>query len=192
VESLTAALSAGDERAIRSLLYATTDPERHMVDAMVAMSQSIARLRPVAAKRYGAEAARTVTGDPAASAADQHAKLEGAYVQLAGDVAHVTFPDPAADPINLRRVDGTWRVPVAAHAANLPPEELDQRAADLTAAAKVIDEVTALCQGGKWQTPNDVAIALQERVLKAQQSRLPAATTQATTRPAATAPTTQK
>jgi hypothetical protein len=184
VESLSAALAAGDGPKIRSLLYATTDPERRMVDAMVAMSQAIARLRPVVSKRFGDEPAKQVTGDPAARAADQHAKLESAYVQTAGDTAHVTFPDPLTDPITLRRIDGQWRVPVAAHAPNLSPEQLDQRAADLTTAAQAIDEVTTLCQGGKWHTPNDVLIAIQERILKAQQDRLPRPVTRPTSAPA--------
>jgi hypothetical protein len=184
VESLTTALAAGDAPRIRSLLYATTDPERRMVEAMVAMSQSIARLRPVVSTRFGDEPAQQVTGDPAARAADQHAKLESAYVQTAGDTAHVTFPDAATDPITLRRLDGRWRIPVASHAPNLSPEQLDQRAADLITAAHAIDEVTTLCQGGKWHTPNDVLIAIQEHILKAQQARLPRPVTQPTSAPA--------
>lgn len=159
-----------------------------MVDAMVAMSESIARLRPVAEKRYGVEAAKNVTGDAAASAAEQHAKLESAYVQVAGDVAHVTFPDATVDPITLKRVGGKWRVPVGEHAPKLSPEEMERRAGDLTAAARVVDEVTGLCQGGKWQTPNDVVIAIQERILKAQQARLPAATQPSMTTAPATRP----
>ena len=43
VEALTNGLATGDAAAIRGALYATTDPERHMVDAMVAMSEAIAR-----------------------------------------------------------------------------------------------------------------------------------------------------
>jgi hypothetical protein len=114
-------------------------------------------------------------------------------VQINGDTAHVTFADPVTDPITLRRIDGRWRIPVADKAANLPPGELDQRAADLAVAAKIIEEVTTLCEGGKWPTPNDVAIAIQERILHAQQARLPA--TQPTTQPATqptTAPATQQ
>jgi hypothetical protein len=186
VESLTNAMSAGDVTAIRSILYAATDGERKMVDAMAAMSRSIARLRPIAAKRYGEVPARAVTGDPAASATEQHAKLEGAYQQVEGDVARLTFADPAVDAIVLRRVEGRWRVPVADKAAGLSPEELETRAADLALAAGVIEEVAALCEGGKWQTPNDVSIAIQERILKAQQALVPEThpSTTPSTRPA--------
>jgi hypothetical protein len=180
-ESLTTAMSNGDIAVIRSVLYATTDSERKMVDAMAAMSAAVARLRPIVIKRYGEVPARTVTGDPAAAAADQHARLEGAYQRIDGETARLTFADPAVDAIVLRKIEGRWRVPVADKAADLSPAEVEMRAADLMLAAGVVEEVAALCDGGKWQTANDVAIAIQERILKAQQARIPP---DAATRPA--------
>lgn len=173
-ESLTAAIASGDAATLHDLLYAATPAERHMADAMIAMSKAIARLRPIAIQRYGEVPARIVTGDPDASASEQHAKLESAFQQIDGDTARLAFPDPAADPIKLRRIDGRWRFSIADRAAGLSPEELETRAADLSSAASIVEEVATLCQGGKWQTPNDVVIAIQERILKAQQARLPA------------------
>ncbi|HZZ45012.1 MAG TPA: hypothetical protein VFE58_18900 [Tepidisphaeraceae bacterium] len=174
VESLSTALSAGDAATIRSILYAKTDSEKHMVDAMIAMSEAIARLRPVAIKRFGEVPARLVTGDLDASAADQHAKLESAFQQIEEDTAHLTFPDQTTDAITLKKIGGKWRIPVSEKAGKLSPVELETRAADLNSIAKSIDEVTVLCAGGKWQTPNDIVIAIQEHVLEAQKAHLPA------------------
>jgi hypothetical protein len=83
-------------------------------------------------------------------------------------------------------VDGKWTIPVSEKAAKLSEEELGTRAADLDASAKVVEQVADLCEGGKWATANDVSIAIQERMLESQQSRLPA-TTQSTSQPAAKA-----
>jgi hypothetical protein len=182
-EQLSYFLAVGNADGIRSILTAKTDTERQMVDAMVRMSQAIAHLREVGVKRYGDQATYAALGNPQVSAVEEHNRLESALLTVELDKAVLTFPDPAADSIILRRSNDKWTIPVSEKAAKLSEEELGTRAEDLDAAAKVVEQVADLCEGGKWATANDVSIAIQERMLQSQQSRLPAAT-QSTSQPA--------
>jgi hypothetical protein len=176
LKTLAKALQDGDRDQIRRVIYAASPTERKMVDAMATMAAEIAHLYKAAAKAFGDEQAKALTGDLGA----ELTRIEQAKVSIDGETATVVYKpgepapkqadlasaDPAA-PLQLSKIDGRWQVPMAKLSKDATPEQIEQRLADLDVQTKVIAEITAEIAQGKYKNIDAVAEAWQAKVMQA-------------------------
>jgi len=176
LKTLAKALQDGDRDQIRKVIYASNPTEQKMVDAMAGMAAEIARLNKAATKAFGEEQAKALTGDIGA----EISRIDEAKVSIDGDTATVVYKpgepapkqtdlasaDPAA-PLQLTKVDGRWRVPMAKLSKGATPEQIEQRLSDVDVQTKVVAEITAEITQGKFKNIDAVAEGWQAKVMQA-------------------------
>ena len=173
---LNSAMRTGDEGHIRALFLASTPAESRMIDADAAMAAALARLRAAAVKQFGAKHANIVTGDNEAASVDSIARIETADIDVRGDIATVSYHDEKnSQPFVLRKVDGSWRIPISELGKPLSPGALDQRLGDLATQRGVIEDIAVQILDGRLQTAEGARDAWRAQILKS-------ATSQPTTR----------
>jgi hypothetical protein len=171
LRELNVAMRDGDVATIQRMFLATTPAERKMVAADAQMASALAELRRASVAAYGEAAAKTVTGDTAAAAADSLARIDSADVTINGDVATVTYRDERDGPFVLKRADGQWKVPVSQLGKPLDPAALNQRLADLSIQTSVVREVTKRIGDKKLATAEQARQAWQSGILQAATSQ---------------------
>lgn len=144
-----------------------------MVDAMTAMAVEIAKLHKSAAKAFGEDEAKELTGD----VAGEMTRIDEAEIAIDGDAATVRYPaepgeeedpeSPPPAPMVLKKVEGQWRVPMSELSKDTSPEEIDQRLADLETQTKVIAELVGEIGQGKYKTADTAAEAWQAKMMQA-------------------------
>lgn len=176
LKALAKALQDGDRDQIRKVIYAANPTEQKMVDAMAGMAAEIARLNKAATKAFGEEQAKALTGDLGA----ELTRIDQAKVSIDGDTATVVYKpgepapkqtdlasaDPAA-PLQLTKVDGRWRVPMAKLSKGATPEQIEQRLSDVDVQTKVVADITAEITQGKHKNIDAVTEAWQAKVMQA-------------------------
>lgn len=171
LRELNVAMREGDVATIRRMFLATTPAERKMMDADAMMAAALADLRRAALAAYGAEAAKTLTGDTDAGAAQSLARIDAAEVTINGDTATVAYRDEREAPFILKKSDGEWKVPVSQLGKPLDAAALDQRLGDLAVQTTVVHDVTRLIREGKLGTAEQAREAWQSRILQAATSQ---------------------
>jgi hypothetical protein len=202
VKTLAEALEKGDGKRIREVVYAADATEKKMVDAMAAMAEGMARLRKAAAKAFGDDAAKELTGDLTGDLS----RIEQAEITITGDSATVSYgkpepqPAPAAENVNanpnesadepdneaggattepsttpmvFKKVDGRWRVPMSELSKGTKPAEIEQRLEDLREQTKVIGEVADEIEKGKFKNADKAAEAWQLKMMQALTAKKP-------------------
>jgi hypothetical protein len=176
LKTLARGLQDGDRDQIRKVIYAANPTEQKMVDAMASMAAEIANLNKAATKAFGKEQAQELTGDLGA----ELTRIDEAKVSIDGDTATVVYKpgepapkqtdlanaDPAA-PLQLSKIDGRWRIPMAKLSKGATAEQIEQRLSDVDVQAKVIAEITAEVTQGKYKNVDAVAEAWQSKVMQA-------------------------
>ncbi len=176
LKTLAKALQGGDRDQIRKVIYAGNPTEQKMVDAMAGMATAIAKLNKAAAKAFGEEQAKALTGDLGA----ELTRIDEAKVSIDGDTATVVYKpgepapkqtdlasaDPAA-PLQLVKVDGRWQVPMAKLSKGATPEQIEQRLSDVEVQTKVVADITTEITEGKHKNVDAVAEAWQAKVMQA-------------------------
>jgi hypothetical protein len=168
---LNTAMSQGDVAAIKRLFIATTAAEVRMVEADAEMAAALADFRRAAAKAFGEDGAKVVTGDTGVGAAESIARINAADIAITGDTAIVTYPDQTESPFVLKKVAGRWRVPVSQLGKPLEKAALDQRLADLAVQRDVLRELTDRITKGKFADADQAREAWQTRILQAATSQ---------------------
>jgi hypothetical protein len=176
LKALAKALQDGDRDQIRKVIHAANPTEQKMVDAMAGMAAAIANLNKAAAKAFGADQAKALTGDLGA----ELTRIDEAKVSIDGETATVVYKpgepapkqtdlasaDPAA-PLQLIKVDGRWQVPMAKLSKGATAEQIEQRLADVDVQTKVVADITAEITEGKHKNVDAVAEAWQAKVMQA-------------------------
>lgn len=185
LKTLAKALQDGDAKGVGEVLHADGAMERKMVDAMASMAAEIARLHKSAAKAFGEDAAKELTGDLSA----ELSRIDDAEIIFSGaDAATVRYKPPttapskpgapsderAAEddlppppPVVLKKIEGRWRVPVSELSRDTTPEEIAQRLADLDAQMKLVAELTGEIAKGKHKSAAKAAEAWQAKMMQA-------------------------
>ena len=177
LKTLAKGLADGNAEQIRHVIHADNPTERKMVDAMADMAVQIAQLYKASAKAFGEEQAKALTGDVAA----EMGRIDRADVAIDGDNATVLYKpeataskDPAdagtveaSPPMQLKKIEGRWQVPVSSLSKDTTPEEIEQRLSDLEAQSKVIADLTAEVTAGKYKSADKAAEAWQAKVMQA-------------------------
>lgn len=178
LRTLSIAMRDGDVPTIKRLFLAASVADAKMVEADAEMAAALADLRRSAVAAYGAQGAKTVTGDAATASAESLARIDAADVSVARDTATVTYRDEKESPHVLKRVEGEWKVPVAELGKPLDQAALDQRLSDLSVQNAVVREIIRGIKDHKYATPEQAREAWQTRILQAATSQ-PAAPTPA-------------
>jgi pyruvate dehydrogenase E2 component (dihydrolipoamide acetyltransferase) len=188
---LADSMEAGDQKAILGVLLASSPQEERMAQAMAGLANAIAGLRKEAVEVFGAEGAKSLTGDVAAVAAQGLARLGAATEKIDGDKATVLVGEgnTAEPPVNLVKHDGKWKYPVSEMSKGIAdPAQIDQGITDAGEQAKLLKEAAAEVKEKKYKTAEEVRQALEQRVMQMVLARQKAATQAATQKaPAAAA-----
>jgi len=176
LKTLAKGLQEGNREQIRKVIYAANPTEQKMVDAMSNMAAEVAGLNKAAAKAFGEEQAKALTGDLGA----ELTRIDEAKISIDGETATVVYKpgdpapkqtdlassDPAA-PLQLSKIDGRWQVPMAKLSKGATPEQIEQRLADVDVQTKVIADVKEEVAQGKYKNVDAVADAWQAKVMQA-------------------------
>jgi hypothetical protein len=175
-------MEAGDKEKILSVLLAGSPQEQKMANAMAELASAIAGLRKDAIAAYGAEGAKLLTGDTAATVAQGLARLGAATEKVEGDKATVTVGtgDLAEPPVNLVKQDGKWKYPVAEMAKGIDAAQIEKGIEDAAAQTKLLKDAADEVRAGKYKTGEEVRQTLEQRVMQMVLARQKAATQPAT------------
>jgi hypothetical protein len=131
--------------------------QREFIAGLLKFSAAVRALEAAAMKKFG-KAGLQVTGYPDGSAKALQAKIK---IDEDGDRATVSI-DNALLPLQLRRIDGNWRVDCSE--ASKDPRAR-RAAAAASAAARIADAVAAEIAAGKFRTVDEAKAAFRERRL---------------------------
>ncbi len=178
-----------DEATLRSLLHAATPLEQKILDAVVQVELANQRLRAAERQQFGASA--TTTAPSVASSqgidVDTVEDIEALTEKVEGDRATVSSPMNTRITMQLVRVDGKWKLPVAAQAGPVDPAITETLGVATRAQVEIIDAVAADVKAGKFtseqQVQQELARRFAERLASATR---PSPTQQSATQPAGT------
>ncbi len=135
------------------------EQQREFAAGPLRFSAALRALEEAAARRFG-KPGRQVAGHPDGSAKAMEKHLE---IKVEGDRATASLGD-AMMPLQLRRIDGRWRVDLA-DATRDPRARRAGEAAAAAAAAKVAEDVAGEIAEGKYETAEAAKAAFRERRL---------------------------
>lgn len=159
-KALRVAMEAGDEAALRSLLFAANDDQRSLNEALAGVVAAASRLSAAANARFGG------SGDPLAGKPFAPADLTGvdsAPLAERGDTATIDLPG-RDHPLTLKRDrDGNWRVDLLSF-SGATLEQLPQQLAMLHEFATALNHLASDTRDGRFVSVGDLKAALQDRV----------------------------
>jgi len=167
VTALATAMEVANGEQIRQVLYARSRSEEKMVDAMVAMSQAVSRLKGKALEAFGPAGAEELIGDTSALTSEATRQLKSAAEKIAGDVATLTVPDNSTPPVVLKRINDQWRIPISELTKGIPPAEFDQRVAALVAQVAILNLTSDQIAANRFHTGQEAAEYMHKQMLAA-------------------------
>ena len=152
-----------DEATLRSLLHAATPLEQKILDSLVQVELANGRLRAIERERFG-----TATTAPGVASSqgldlDTAEDIEALSEKIDGDRATVSSPMNAQIKMELVRVDGKWKLPIAAQAGPVDPAMAETLGAATRAQVEIIDAVAADVRAGKFAGEEQVRQELTRR-----------------------------
>lgn len=194
LKQLAAAIRAGDVQAIRVVLHARNDDEVRLADAMAQYATALSDLQRQAVNVFGEAGAVELSGD--VRSGEELARIDAADERVDGDQATITFkPDDLADaapPVNLRRVDGHWRLPVSEFVPGAQSREIEERLSELAAQTQLVRDISQEVGARQYSTAEKAAQAFRLRIYASGSRSASQATTRPATQPvSATHPATQ-
>jgi hypothetical protein len=178
---LAEAMDNGDAAGIRSVMTANTPVEKQMVDALVGYHEALAHFSKAAEEAFGADEAKKIIGDKAASHDSAIAALAATPEKIDGDNATV---GDGPQHVQLVKVDGKWTIPAGKLAEGTDPANINQRIADLNTRARIYNEVTDETKHDHYKTPEEAWAAVNAKAMKAASGADTGAASQPATQPA--------
>lgn len=179
-----------DETTLRSLLHAATPLEQKILDSVVQVELANARLRSAERERFGAAGVTTTTPSVASSQGldvDTIEDIAALTETIEGDRATISSPMNAEITMQLIRVDGKWKLPVAEQAGRpVDPAVAETLGAATRAQVEIIDAVTADVKAGKFTSEAQVRQELSRRFAERLASATRPSPSQSATQPAGT------
>jgi hypothetical protein len=166
LKALALALDAGDQPRIKSLMNVTSPMEQKMVDATSEMAVSIAKLKHAMSSKFGESATQTAMGDSPEVLQKSLATIDSAEEKVDGDIALVSLSATPREAMSLKKVSGSWKVSVADQVKDegLTPPQVDEKMSMVTAQSKLLNDVTAEVESGKYATATDATAALRGKM----------------------------
>jgi hypothetical protein len=159
-KAMRVAMEAGDEAALRDLLFAADEDHQRVNDAIAGVVVAAARLSAAASARFGGSA------DPMAAKAfalSDLAAIDSAPVEENGDVATIKLPARDHPLVLQRGRDGMWRIDLFGF-AGARREQLPQQLAMLHEFAAALNELATDTKDGRFMSIADLKAAIQDRV----------------------------
>ena len=173
-----------DEKTLRASLHAANPLEQKILDSVVQIEVANARLRAAEAQKFGKPATNPSMSIPLGLLGEIDTFVE----KIEGDHATVTPPKNPALAMQLVRVEGKWKLPIAALLGSIDPATGETIEASTHAQVAIIDAIAADVKAGKLTTEEQVRQELSKRLAE----RLAAATRSTPpVAPPATAPVSQ-
>lgn len=113
LRALNLALRDGNASAVRKLFEPTDADSDRLIEAMANYSAALVALHKAALNAYGPDGANLVTGDINAQSADGLTAIDKAKVDADESHATVRFVGASDPPVQLVKIHGLWKLPVA-------------------------------------------------------------------------------
>jgi hypothetical protein len=162
LQQLNIAMQSGDAQAIRALLWARTEEEQQLAEAVIDLSEAVVKLRQAATDAYGQEGARPLVGRADLDKAS--ATIAAAQEEIMGDMAMVDMG--VGQQVFLVLEDGRWMVPIAAVTEGLTEANMVQRTQEIRLRARLFRETAAEIAEGRHKDAEAAAEALRTRVMR--------------------------
>ena len=178
-----------DEGTLRSLLHAATPVEQKILDSVVQVELANQRLRAAARARFGVSATTTAPSVASSQGVDVDTveDIEALTEKVEGDRATVSSPMNANITMQLVRVDGKWKLPVAEQVGGaVDPAMAETLGATTRAQVEIIDAVAADVRAGKFAGEEQVRQELTRRFAERLASATRPANNSSATQPAGT------
>ena len=164
---LTKAMDEGDIATAEKVMISDSETETTWAGAMLKLSTASVTTRRTSIQAFGEEGAKAIIGDAAAAATYAMTAIDRSTEEVDGDKATVRSNDGVEAPIELRKINGEWRVPVKVFVSDAPAEKLNETADKMSRQAAAIEAFCTEMAAGKFKTPEDAAQALQLAQVKA-------------------------
>jgi hypothetical protein len=178
-----------DEATLRSLLHAATPVEQKMLDSVVQIELANQRLRAAERERFGASATTTAPSVASSQGVDVDTveDIDALTEKVEGDRATVSSPMNANITMQLVRVDGRWKLPVAEQVGGaVDPAMAETLGATTRAQVEIIDAVAADVRAGRFASEEQVRQELIRRFAERLASATRPANNPSATQPAGT------
>jgi hypothetical protein len=170
-------LSDGDAETVKAAAIANEDQVKAL-EALVRAVSNFKKVEEAAVAKFG-DAGKSIANPGSMSIGDELAKIDTAEEKIDGDSATLT-PAESTQPLQLRKIDGQWKVDFAAMpGSEQAAEALPMINAMADAATELADEISA----DKYKTAEEAKTALKQKLLAAMMA---AQGNAATSEPAAT------
>jgi hypothetical protein len=182
---LSRAAQSGDSSGVRDLFYSTTPDQKKIADTLLDRTEVYAKFRMAIVKAFDEKAAEQLTGIREGDDAAAEQRIAQADVKTDSDKATVTMkPEgpgaPEEPPIQMVRVDGKWKLPMAAMTEGMAAGDVDERISQIKLLSVVVTQLTGEVSQNKYKTVDEVADALRGKLASAMLSAAGATTKPAT------------
>jgi hypothetical protein len=158
---LSRARASGDADAARALMHATTAQQKKFVDVLLERSRTYLRFRQAAIAALGEEAANQFTDEGASDPAADEDLVRRANVKFQDNSATVEMANATA---HLVRVDGKWKVDMAASLEGMKPEEIDRVIREFELRLGIVKQTTEELAQGEYKTAAEVSDAIKSKL----------------------------
>lgn len=155
------------------VFYTTTAAEKEAASAMLGMMEKAKKLDDACKAKFGAglegSGGQMMSQFGGGLSASSGLKASDIPVTVNGDSAEATFPG-SPKPLKLRQTGGKWQIEFS---SLVPPEQMPMVAAGLAPAGKVMEELTAEVEAGKFADGPAVMQALIQRMMAGAMQNMP-------------------
>jgi hypothetical protein len=180
---LALAMDAGDEAKIRAVLQPANVQEAQVVDSLVGLHDAIARFGKAVIDAFGEAEARKLVGDKSTAQAQLVEEIRAMSEEVKGDTATIAGPDKSTQ-FHLTRVDGRWMIPVGPWLGADSQQKLQEITQDKQRRAAIFSAMAKEVNADTYKSVDEIAEALQLKLMKAAMDRS-GITTEPATKPAA-------
>ena len=173
-----------DEASLRSLFHAATPAEQKILDGVVQVELANARLRAAEQQKFGhatTAPSSSSLGGPSQLDPQSASEIDMFVEKIDGDHATVAPAKDATMSMELVRVEGKWKLPIASLLGRTDPGMADSIHAATKAQIEVIDGLAADVKSGKLTSEDQVRQEMErrfaERLAAAVKATVPPATT---------------
>jgi hypothetical protein len=162
VVSFAKALNDGDAAAIKTLCTGTAK-QVQTIDAVGEMVAASKRMQTAAVAKWG-DAGKKLGGEMASGSDELLKSVDKLEIKEEGDTATVSGEAMKGDPMKLRKIDGKWKIDLA---AIRDAENMEKAAPMMKAMAKAADETATDIKADKYKTIEDATQAYQAKMMAA-------------------------
>jgi hypothetical protein len=169
IEALIKATHNPDPAAYRSAVRADGELEQQVLETASNLVAASAAFRKAAIEAFGEDetAKYNLKVEKAALPLEAIPGLANAQEKIEGDTARVSDPR-STKSIELRRVDGEWKIPLSALVPSVKsnPELIRQNMSALRGFASILNETASDVEKGHFRTAEEAAVILKLRLTR--------------------------